>query len=720
MGVGLRQIGRAAAQALVWANWLRLPGQAARALVASALSERARWPLWLPVALGGGIGLYFALPFEPGRAAAIAAGALSVASAILATRSWTPTSLRVVLALLSATALGFAVAKLREDAVAAPILTERLGPIPLDGRVEFAEPHGKGIRIVLADPASPRFAGGTTPKRLRISFRAGAGQLVPGDRIHAMAVLMPPPAPASPDAYDFARTAFFDGLGAVGYAYGRPRVVERWKPSGLYDRALMAIADLRWRMTLRIRRELPGSDGAIAAAIITGERGGISDNDEQALRDAGLAHVLAIAGLHMALVGLGLFWVVRAALAAWPAVALRYPIKKWAAAAALCGALFYLVVSGAAPPTIRAFTMLAMMLTAILVDRPALSMRSVALAATIILLAEPESLIAPGFQMSFSAVVSLIAVAEWEQVRALANSPLGPKRFAHARRYIRGIATTSLVGSIATLPYAAFHFDRTTHYAVLGNLLAMPIMGFVTMPAAAIAVVLMPLGLDGVPLHVMGWGIEAMLAIGRFVSHLPGAVSIVSAWPVGALVAISFGGLWCAIWRRRWRWLGLLPVAVGTALVLYAPAPAILIDADAQTIALRGHDGLLRLIRPALDGYAADEWLKRDGDERTADVAVAVPSDGVRCDAEGCIARLPDGETLAAVQRAEALAEDCARADIVISAVPAHGFCSPPKIVIDASDASASGGFAISLSPAPAAQSVSAARGARPWNPSQR
>ncbi len=328
-------------------------------------------------------------------------------------------------------------------------------------------------------------------------------------------------------------------------------------------------------MTARIQSILPGSTGGIASALITGDRAAISDADEQALRDAGLAHVLAIAGLHMALVGGGLFWVLRALLAAFPSVALRYPIKKWAATAALGAARsFYLMISAAVkhlPGSTRAFVMLAMMLFAILVDRPALSMRSLALAATVILLLGPESLIEPGFQMSFAAVVGLIAVAEWEQARTRVET-FGPRRFAHIRRYIRGIATTSLVGSIATVPFAIYHFDRATHYAVLGNLLAMPIMGFIAMPAAALSVFLMPFGLDAWPLRVLGFGIEIMLAMGRWVSALPGAVSVMPAWPVGALVLVSLGGLWIGLWRRRWRWLGFAPMLLGIAIAYLARA----------------------------------------------------------------------------------------------------------------------------------------------------
>jgi competence protein ComEC len=399
-----------------------------------------------------------------------------------------------------------------------------------------------------------------------------------------------------------------------------------------------------------------------------------------------------------------------------PAIALTQPIKKWAAVAALIGTGFYLIISGAANPAVRAFVMLAAMLIAIIVDRPALSMRSLAFAATIILFTRPESLIEPGFQMSFAAVGSLIAIAEWEQRRAARRLNDGLSLpFPKVRRYLRGVAVTSFVGSIATMPYAAFHFDRATHYALLGNLLAMPIMGFVTMPAAAVSIMLMPLHLDAVPLHVMGWGIEAMLAMGRWVSHLPGAVSSVAAWPVSALVLMSLGGLWIVIWRTPWRWLGLAPAVVATAVIWTTVPPDILVARDGRTAAIRAGDGKLYLVMRPQDEYSAGEWLKRDGDSRLALQSIAGPSNDVRCDAFGCIGRARSGALIAVSLRRDALAEDCARVSLVISAVPVRGSCTGPKLVIDRFDVARNGAYAIWLGDTVRIETVQAERGSRPW-----
>jgi competence protein ComEC len=344
-----------------------------------------------------------------------------------------------------------------------------------------------------------------------------------------------------------------------------------------------------------------------------------------------------------------------------------------------------------------------MVMIAVLLDRPALSMRSMALAAAILLLARPEAITEPGFQMSFAAVVALVAVAEWEMARQR-RAPRGA-----LMRYAHGIVMTSLVGSLATFPFALFHFDRATHYAVLGNLIAMPVMGFWVMPCAALSVALMPLGLDAWPLEALGQGITVMVAMGRWVSGLPGAVSLAPAMPLSALLAISLGGLWCAIWRGPVRWWGVVPLAVGLGLALTAPKPQMLVAPDAMTIAVRGDDGLLHFSRKPADRFIAREWLRRDGDGR--DVKEAVGIAGLKCDGVGCVFRR--GGVVAISRRPEALADDCARARVMVSAVAAD--CKGPIVLIDRDRAMAGQGWQVMLTPVPSARSVRDWRGERPW-----
>jgi competence protein ComEC len=619
---------------------------------------------------------------------ALAAGATL---ALVAAFGW----MRVSAALLAALLLGFGLAKGRETRIATPVLGQAV-IAHLTGRVVSLEPRANGTRVVLDQPRSGAFQ--TPPRRVRVALR-GQAAFQPGDWLSLTAKLDTPPAPSEPGARDIGRELYFQSIGATGFAYGKARLIIAAGPPDTMQRISQTVEDLRQRMTARIRTVLPGSTGGIAAALITGSRGGVSEEDEAALRDAGLAHVLAIAGLHMALVGGGLFWLLRAGLAAFPVVALNYPIKKWAAAAALAAGVFYLVISGAASPTVRAFTMFAFAMLAVLADRPALTMRSLALAAAVLLMARPDQIAEPGFQMSFAAVAGLIAVAEWEATRAVSRGV--------AWRYAHGIILTSLVGSLATLPFALFHFGRAAHYAVLGNLLAMPVMGFWVMPAAAFAVLLMPLGWDAPALKLMGLGIDVMVAMGRWVSGLPGAVSQVAAMPVSALVAVALGGLWLVIWRTRLRWWGLLPAALGVVLAMRAAAPDMLVAPDAVTVAIRGDDGRLHFARKPKDKFIAQDWLRRDGDSR--DIADAIGMPGLKCDGVGCAVKR-DGVQIALPLRPEALDEDCVRAVVLVSAVKAD--CKGPAVLID--QAKAGQGWRITLSPLHA-QSVRDARGDRPW-----
>jgi competence protein ComEC len=596
--------------------------------------------------------------------------------------------------------IGFGMAKLREAAVATPVLDHPV-VAHLTGRIVQMEPRPTGIRLVLDEVRSGALD--PAPRRVRVALRGDPG-FRPGQWLSLTARLDAPPPPSEPGAGDLGRSLFFDSIGAVGFAYGKAHLVPPARDPTLWERLQLRLQDLRLTMTARIAAALPGSAGGIAAALVTGQRGGIGEDEENALRDAGLAHVLAIAGLHMALVGGGIFWLVRAVLAAIPSIVLRYPIKKWAAGAALAASAFYLAISGAAPPAVRAFVMLAMVMLAILLDRPAITMRSLALAAAILLLMRPESIFEPGFQMSFAAVAALVAVAEWEMGR----ERIKPRGMLY--RYLHGIILTSLVGSLATMPFALFHFDRATHYAVLGNLIAMPVMGFWVMPAAALAVMLMPFGADGPALALLGKGIAVMTAMGRWVSNLPGAVSLAPAMPLAALVLMSLGGLWVVLWQKRWRWWGLAPLLIGCVWAYAGQRPDMLVAPDAETVAIRGADGLLHFVKKPKDHFVARDWLRRDGDGR--DIMEAIGDPSIKCDGVGCVVK---GQLLVAVsQKPEALGEDCAMAKIVVSAAAAPR-CSGPAVVIDRDTAMTGQGWRVTLSREPSAQSVRRERGVRPW-----
>ncbi len=673
------------------------------------VADRIRWPLWLPVALAGGVGLYFALPVEPempwiaaaaGLAMAATAGALAAEGL-----AW-----RFGLAVLACVALGFGIGKARTELVRAPVLAHQIGPVRFTARVVEGEPRGRGSRLVLQPAASSRLAD-MLPARVRVTVRAGSAVPRPGSWVDVLAVLRPPPAPSMPGDYDFGRWAYYHRIGAVGYLYGRPRLVQPVRGDDWREGLSSRLERLRGEMTARIRRTISGSEGVIAAALITGERADIDPGDQAAFRDSGLMHVLSISGLHLALAGGLFFWIIRALFALFPAIVLRYPVKKWAAIGALAGSTFYLLISGCEAPAVRSWIMLSMMFVAVLFDRPALSMRSVAVAAILIILAAPESVLEPGCQMSFAAVIGLIALAEWQARRRPDEG--GSSLWRRARRYVLGIAVTSIVAGLATAPIAIFHFDRASPFGIIANLAALPVVGTIIMPAAVAAMVLMPFGLDHWPLVAMGKGVGAMLDIAHWVADLPGAGTVVPVWPGWCVAAVMGGGLWIALWRQNWRWLGFVPILVGIGFSLSTTPPDVLVARDIRTVAVRMDDGRYALVRRVTDDFAAENWLRRAGDARTPDEAVGGAA--VRCDAYGCLARTRRG-LIAVDERVDALAEDCTHADVVVSMAAARRLCHGPRLVIDRIDVARRGAHAVWFGRGLRVETVEAERGVRPWS----
>ena len=536
----------------------------------------------------------------------------------------------------------------------------------------------------------------------------------PGLSISQLAMLRPPPEPAQPGGYDFARWAYFSGIGGVGFGLGAPKLIGEIPARGIWQEFADWIEQLRLMMPTRIRASLPGPDGAIAAALIAGDRAAISEEDNEAYRDSGLFHVLSISGLHMALAGLGVFWIVRALLAPWPRLALTQPLKKWAAVAAIFAATFYLFISGAGAPAVRSYIMLCAMLIAVLADRPALNMRAVAISALIILAVEPEGAIEPSFQMSFAAIIGLIALAEWQRARRKNDGADAPGLFramTTARRYVIGLILTSIIAGLATAPFAIYHFDRAPGYSLLSNLLATPVVGMVIMPSACFPVVAMPLGLEYWPLQIMGWGVGVMTDIAHYVASLLGAVRLLPDWSDVVLGFIVAGSLWLGLWQRRWRWIGLFPIAIGIALSFVPERPDILIARDAAGMAVRGADGRFQFVGK-VDDYTASQWLLRDGDARVPNEAAA----DATCDEYGCVVVDGAGRKIALALRAGALQEDCERTDILVSTVPLRRPCLGPQYVVDRFDVLNGGATALWVGDGSARSlSVAEVRGSRPW-----
>jgi competence protein ComEC len=690
----------------------RAPAAAGRVLVQSLAAERERWPLWIPVGLGVGIAVYFSVKAEPPVWFGPVALLLCVLAGTLGRRSQ---AILLLAAGVGAAAAGLTVAQLRTQLVAAPVLEREIGPVMVTGLAQDVEPLPRGLRLVLDQPTIEGLAPEATPEKVRIRVNAINPAPVPGDWISVRATLVPPSPPVAPGAYDFQRHMFFERIGGLGFAYGAATVEPA--PDGSVGQGWRVwVNDLRLSIAVRIRAVLPGDAGAIAAALVTGSQAGISEDTVVAMRDSGLAHLLSISGLHVGLVAGILFVGLRTLLAFVPPVALRYPVKKWAAVLALLGTLFYLFLAGATVPTQRAFLMTAVVMVAVLLDRSPLSMRLVAWAAFFVLLFSPETLVGPSFQMSFAAVVALIAAYEAARplrvrLRREASLPL------RAVLFVGSLALTSLVATIATAPYAIYHFNRVADYGILANLLAVPLTGLWIMPCAIVGLLLMPFGLEAGGLVPMGWGVDVLIAIAGTIAGWPGAVAAVAAMPPVALALITFGGLWLCLWQRRWRLLGLAPAAIGFVLLAFVRPPDILVSGDAKLMAVAGEDGQLVLSSARAEQFTAEQWMRRAGqlDAQAWPQSGTAAGGRLRCDPLGCIYRA-EGRVIALARSLGALAEDCQVAELVISTEPVRVACPSAARVVDRFDLWRNGGYAVWLDDdGLRVESVEAWRGERPW-----
>ncbi|MDP4024063.1 ComEC/Rec2 family competence protein [Methylobacterium sp. NEAU 140] len=654
-------------------------------------AEQRRLFPWLAVAFGAGILAFFAAADgQPWLPAPLLAAALCLAlTPRLGTR---PAILALTLA-LAAGFLGFAAAAWRVHRVAAPVLA-RTTIAPLTGLIEALDEREEGARLVIRVESLGDLAPEVRPLRVRVSFRK-APPLRPGDAIAAKARLLPPPEAARPGGYDFARDAYFQGIGAVGSLVG-PITVRPAPDAPLRLRLAAGLDAARNALTRRIAEGGGGQAGAVAAALVTGKRGLIAPGTNDALRAAGIYHVVSISGLHMVLAAGVVFWLVRAILALVPHCALRWPIKKIAALAAMAGVTAYCAFSGWDIAAERSLVMTLIMLGAILVDRPALSMRNLALAAFVALAREPEGLLGPSFQMSFGAVAGLIACARLIDGRLFAREGAGRlgRALALGLSAVAGTLATTLVAQVATAPFATYHFQTLQPFGLVGNALTLPLVSLAVMPCAVLGVLAYPFALDGPVWWLMGRAVAGMLAISEWIAGFGRANVVVPAFGTGALALLAAALLLATLPVSRLRRLALAPAALGLALAALPARYDVYVDRQGSGAAVRGADGRLQALgRPS--AFVLEQWLRADGDGRRAS---AVAEAGARCDRLGCTARLPDGRAVALVRDRRAFPEDCARAAVLITPLSAPPTCAGP-LVIDRRALAAHGATALRAGP---------------------
>ncbi len=668
--------------------------------------ERDQLPLWLPVGLGLGTAAWFALPdAQAWTAFLLLAAALALAPHGLApgTRWGRATSIFCLAAILGCANIWW-----KADRVAAPVLSQARAA-EFDSRIESFQrlPARELVRLVVKPLDDP-----TLPPRLRVNIDAAKApdSLQAGATVRLRGYLMPPAPAALPGAYDFARAAWFQGIGGTG----RVTLVRILEPPGEQGWQVW-IAAARQSLADHIRSRLAPGPGGIAAALATGDQGGIPEADAEAMRRSGLAHLLSVSGLHITAVVGAVMLLTLKLLALSPALALRLRLVLVAAGAAALAGVAYTLLTGAEVPTIRSCIAALLVLLGIALGRDALTLRLVAVGALVVLLIWPESLPGASFQMSFAAITAIIALHEHPAVRAFLarREEIWPVKLG---RFLLGLILTGLAVEIALIPIALWHFHQAGLYGALANIVAIPLTTLVVMPLEALALLLDLAGLGAPFWWLAGATLDLLLALAHATAAAPGAVARLPTMPMAAFALTIGGGLWVALWRTGWRRWGLVPAAAGATAALLVPTPDLLVTGDGRHLALRAGSGELALLRGRAGDYVRDLMSQSAGLEGEAGELEALRS--AECSADFCAADLRGWRLLASrsgrLVPIEALRTACAEADIVVSDRRLPKACRPRWLKADRDFLAQSGGLSITLGAVPTVNTV-ASGDKHPW-----
>ena len=652
------------------------PGLFAGAL-AQEVGER-RFFLWLPVAAMGGVALNLAADREPALWLPALLALVFVGLALLSRAH--PLALGVWLG-LAALSGGFFSMGLRIARVETPML-DHVRIVRIQGFVEEVDIRPVGARLAIEVFDAGDMPASIAPRRVRVTTRK-APNVMAGDYVALQARLLPPSRAVLPGGYDFARDAYFQGVGAVGSTLGAIAVLPAPREATWRQRFFASLDQARNRLALRVDAIIGGDEGAIAAAMVTGKRDFLSNDAKDLIREAGIFHIITISGVQMTLVAGIFFGLARRILALSPTLALRYPIKKWAAVVAMIGSILYDVATGSRVGTERALIMTLIVLGAVICDRRALTMRNLALAVLAVVALEPEAILGVSFQLSFAAVGALVAVMEARMTRAEEGpDPFAPSRVRPRRRegWLARILDAPLALLLATLcatsataSFMAYHFHDLSPYVLIGNPLTLTVIEFFAVPGALLGTALYPLGLDAPVWLYVGFGIKFILWAARFIAAAPGATLHVRAFAPFALPLLSLAVMSAILWRSwLFRATAIPFLALGLIGAFLGPRYDAIFAPSGDLAAVRDADGKLEIVGKRFNAFAAEQWLAADGDDR--DPAAARAADAP-CDRVGCVAALPEGQSLSLVIDRSAFEEDCERSDVILSALTAPASC---------------------------------------------
>lgn len=683
--------------------WPRAFGASLAGLFAREDEHGTRF-LFLGAFAAIGAVLYFSLAFEPRWQPLVSGFTVLIGVRILA-RKRQIAALALTFAL--AVVAGMLTAKTETMRRATPMLGGDITSY-VTGRIVAMEQNvDGGWRVTLDVLSTARPTLRYAPERIRLTVRDLPASADIGSGLSGFARLRAQSGPVRPGNYDFAFHAYFNGIGANGFFFGTLKSVAVPPPVDFRNRLSLSIAALRQGIAENIVSNLGGEEGAIGAALISGQREGISEETNEALRLSGLAHILSISGLHMALAGGIVMLVVRALIALFPGFAMRHPVKKYAAGAALAASAFYLLLSGADVAAQRSFFMLAVMLIAVMMDRSAITMRNLALAALVTILFMPHELVGPSFQMSFSATAALIAAFGWwtgrnrNEDEEAARSSFAARGFLHKIiMSVGATAATSAIAGTASGIFALYHFNNAAPLGLLGNVLALPVISISVMPFAVLSLLAMPFDLEWLPLQVMGSGIEVVKWIAHEVASIsphtnPGIM------PVATLLLWSAGLVLGLFLQTRLRAISVVFFAVGLVFFMRERGPDLVISDDGRLVAMRTPEGALAINRMQPSKFLIENWQKAYAATDIVKPQTSPEShepDGFACEERICIAQMRNGQTLAYTDAAEGQVAACAIGDMVILAFAGKDLsCGEGKPLITLRDLAIKGTLEIRL-----------------------
>ncbi|PIR39642.1 MAG: hypothetical protein COV35_03825 [Alphaproteobacteria bacterium CG11_big_fil_rev_8_21_14_0_20_39_49] len=639
------------------------------------IAEKDSYFLWIPVLFGIGIITYFKIPFEPDIKISILLSALLLVGVFIYRKTTYLLWLLIISLIISC---GFLSANLRTVLVKAPVMKKETGIRKIKGTIESISSRTTGKRFVLTEPEIEGLTKENLPKKVRVNINKNDSGAAIGDRIAILANLLPLPRPVIPGGYDFPRHAYYQQIGAIGYSVSDVKII--YSPENISFSA--SLENLRKSIKENIIKSSDSKNGNIAVALLVGEKGGIDRKTLEDIRVSGIAHILAISGMHLSLVAAIFFFSGRFIFALSKKLALNHNIKKWAAFVAIIGSFIYLLISGSPISAQRAFIMTSLILIAIVIDRLATPMRSVAIAALIILIFTPESILTPSFQMSFAAVFALISLYEMAKPFFKYYSEFGI--FKKMFIYLFGVIFSSAVAGIATAPFAMYHFNNFAPYGIVTNLIVVPLTSLFVMPFGVLTLLLMPFGLEQIGLIPMIFGIDIIVKTASYISSLPQPVGAIGQIADITIAMLTIGGVIFLFLKTKIRYVGILVMISGIFFSLDSKIPNIIIGEDAKLIAVKTSPDNLAFSSKVHERYSREQWQKRYAIENPITFA-QTEGDIIKCDSTRCHYKYEN--TLASfIKHPIAFEEDCENADIIINLTYIKKSCKNKKLIINKQD----------------------------------